>query len=409
MKKIKNLYIVILLLLVACSTNSSKISKEKSDQKIERNKKVSVGLPILDLSKDYPKKKITLQDIADVEYIALETNEDALLKSTSIYITSNKIIASDLLGTIVIFDRRGKYLHSFNHKGQSGEEYRDPISIAVDNEEIFVVDFWKKCIQVYDYEGKYRRTLRLPAKSNFSSSIFNYNDDFLLGNDKYMVDTGKDDQTNKTPYCKISKKTGKLTPLPLKFTKRIGDEFVQYIDEQNSIGGILGVSPLATFGSDGLIADFTLDTAYIYQNDVLQPIAVRKNCVSNNNKPIISTIEFLTDRYQLWFTQEKNLDFKTKNVPEPVFYLIDKKINECYLIEFFNADGVTWADVTTSIYERLSANIHSVPPKYAIQIYKPEKLIKFNNEGKLKGELKIIASKLKEDDNPVLMIAKFKE
>ena len=417
MKNIKCLHILLLLLVAVvfgCSTNPNKANSEKgnqgrSDQNIGRNKKVLSDLPTLDFSKEYPKTNITLQDVADVEYVVLETNNKALLSAFPMYITTNKIVTYNLEGTISIFDRTGKYLHSFNHKGQSGEEYGDAISIAVDDKEIFVVDFRRKAIRVYNYQGKYQRSLKLPARSVFLSSIYNYDDEFLLGDDKYMIDTGKDELINRTPYCKISKKTGKLIPLPLKFDKRIRDELVAYIDGLNSIGAVFNVSPIATFDSGGLIADFTLDTAYIYRNDALIPIAVRTNYTSKKGNPIIATVDFLTDRYQFWIAQEKAIDFKTKATPEPKFYWIDKTTNNCCEVDLQNSDGVDWEDVLTSMSVRLSANIHMVPKNCAAQIYKAEMLSQLYSEGKLKGKLKEIASKLKEDDNPILMIAKFKE
>ena len=43
-----------------------------------------------------------------------------------------------------------------------------------------------------------------------------------------------------------------------------------------------------------------------------------------------------------------------------------------------------------------------------IEVYPAHTLIKLNEKGQLTGELKKIASTLNEDDNPVLMMAKFK-
>ena len=41
------------------------------------NQKPQTGnLPVIDLSKNYPKKEIRLQDIADIEYVPLETKDD---------------------------------------------------------------------------------------------------------------------------------------------------------------------------------------------------------------------------------------------------------------------------------------------------------------------------------------------
>ncbi len=50
-----------------------------------------------------------------------------------------------------------------------------------------------------------------------------------------------------------------------------------------------------------------------------------------------------------------------------------------------------------------------LPNNTGIIAQRAERLLKDYNDGKLEGELKEIASKLKEEDNPVLMLIKFKE
>ncbi|MDR1407115.1 MAG: 6-bladed beta-propeller, partial [Tannerella sp.] len=42
------------------------------------------GLPVIDISKKYPDKKIRLQDIADIEYVPLETTDDVLLSDKAV-------------------------------------------------------------------------------------------------------------------------------------------------------------------------------------------------------------------------------------------------------------------------------------------------------------------------------------
>ena len=40
-------------------------------------------LPVFDFSKDYPQTKMRLQEIADIEYVPLETTDDILLGGSS--------------------------------------------------------------------------------------------------------------------------------------------------------------------------------------------------------------------------------------------------------------------------------------------------------------------------------------
>lgn len=70
-------------------------------------------LPTIDITKEYPKKKLVLQDIATAEYIPLETSDKVLLDGvatlhcsfTEHYITTYN--ANE--GQIFVFDRKGKY------------------------------------------------------------------------------------------------------------------------------------------------------------------------------------------------------------------------------------------------------------------------------------------------------------
>lgn len=76
-------------------------------------------LPTIDITKEYPKKKLVLQDIATAEYIPLETSDKVLLDGvatlhcsfTEHYITTYN--ANE--GQIFVFDRKGKICHTFNH------------------------------------------------------------------------------------------------------------------------------------------------------------------------------------------------------------------------------------------------------------------------------------------------------
>lgn len=63
--KIYNLILLILFFFTGSQTVSPQ--SKKGD------------LPVIDFSKQYPKKEILLQDIAESEYIPLETTDDVLL------------------------------------------------------------------------------------------------------------------------------------------------------------------------------------------------------------------------------------------------------------------------------------------------------------------------------------------
>ena len=64
----------VLILLIPFFVMGSQIANSQSRK---------VDLPVIDVLKKYPEKKIRLQDIADIEYIRLETTDDILLSGIS--------------------------------------------------------------------------------------------------------------------------------------------------------------------------------------------------------------------------------------------------------------------------------------------------------------------------------------
>lgn len=406
----KNLYLLIVLTAWAACTGGGQ--KKENDTAEKETIRRFEGLPAFDLQKEYPKKEIILQDIADVSYIALETNDKSLVSNYRIIMTDSLIITKNKNSDLLFFDRSGKFLHSFNRTGMSGEEYGDDISgycIDTKAQEIFIYDGIRKNIKVYDYKGEFKRTLKMPRNLWFFNGILDYDENYLFGEDRRFVDALDihENRINKTPYYKISKKDGELVSIPITVKERIRDGLF-YSKGEIGIGTSLRVDPVARWSSDILIADYSLDTVYTYRDDKLTPLAVRHNNKTENNIPIIATIDLMTDRYLLWYTVVKDIDIEKNYVPDPISYLYDRFTNEYCQAEIINRDGAPVTD-PTSFLTRLSANYHTVPKNYALQCYPAHLLIELNEQGKLKGELKEIASKLDEEDNPVLIIAKFKE
>ncbi|MEG1403306.1 6-bladed beta-propeller [Bacteroides sp.] len=408
----KNLFLFFILwIVVACGSNSQKAKEDDSSSKEDRLGGKETVVPVLDLQKEYPKKDIILQDFAEVKYIAFETNDSVLLSDYTMHLIDDVIITHDESENILFFDKEGKFLHSFNRIGGSGEEYGQYLDVICDTiaKEIFILDRFAFRIQVYDPNGVYKRTLKLPyEKIQFASVIFEYDKDFLFAEN--ILDADQRDEAppkNKKPYYKISKKDGKLTSLPIISNERIRDR-VNFSEGDNFIAAGFLMPPVARFGSDILIADYSWDTVYTYRNDHLTPIAVRQNHVSKSNFPIIATIDMISDRYLLWCAVEKNIDVEALSGPDPIKYLSDRLTGESWQVEITNNDGVSAQDAR-KIRKRMSGNLHVLPRGYVLQAYPADFLMELNEAGKLKGKLKTIASKLSEEDNPVLMIAKFKE
>lgn len=401
--------ILILILFTSCTDKSRDSNIEltpKTEEIISESlfrdiPKSETTLPVLDLQKKYPQKTVNLQDIADVEYISLETHNDALLSSNyGTSITDSLIITSNRDDDVCIFHRDGRFSHSFNHKGGSGQEYSMIYEVRTNHtlNEIYIYDLRK--IQVYDYNGEYKRTLKLYDKGIMLGHIFNLDNEHLLVEDTRNVDNEKKKNTNPYPYYQISIKEGNIEQLPLKIETRIRDTYNW--NDGDLFGSItFGLSPVAYINKELIIADYALDTVYAYRNKNLHPIAIRKN-QQILEFPLITTLEIITDKYYIWHSIEKNLK---KMVLPDKFFLQERSTGKCIQVK------LTDENITDKEYEFrkcMSANNFTVPKNHALQYYPADKLIELNEAGKLQGELKEIASKLTFDDNPVLMLAKFK-
>lgn len=410
--------------LQACSGGKSKPVEDTQKQPADTVYADAGKLPVIDFQKTYPKKVIPIQELADVEYIPLETHDSALLSSKCRIKLTDQYFITNSGETVCFFQRDGRFSHAFDHRGSSGEEYAQLASIAIDEKakEVFIIDMLTFRIQVYNFEGTYLRTLKTPYAYFFGGSTVDYDERYLLGEEHYNVDDDQGGKTNPIPYYKIDKRNGKLTPLPIKIEKRrrVRDEYS--FNRGDLFGHIpLFISPIARMCGGVLIAEQALDTMYVFRNDSLCPVAVRRNNGIEQENPFISTLDLITPRYQIWQTVQKNLDTRNKSIDEirkistamalPKQYLYDKRTGECCEVVFTNMDGITAEDVQEHLLfqNRLSGNLYILPSNTAIQRMPAEFLVQQYESGKLKGRLKEIASRLKEDDNPVLMIARFRE
>ena len=120
----------------------------------------SDSLITVDVTVNYPKKELVLQDFMDVEYIPLETTDEFVVKGKITDVGKDILVLTNVRqGEILIFDRStGKGLKKINRRGQGPEEYILPFNVHLNKEEdeMFVNDGPSSKIQVYDLDGNYK-------------------------------------------------------------------------------------------------------------------------------------------------------------------------------------------------------------------------------------------------------------
>ena len=393
---IKYLYVLCLATLFGCVSNPS----------------YNTTLGVIDLSGNYPTRKVDLKEIADLEYIQLETTDSSLLSSVcaDYFISDDYIITSDAYtGDVFVFTRLGHFLHKFNKRGNGPEEYTNLSSAAVDfeTEEFLIHDGPRKKVVIYSFEGVYKRSF--PWMISNLRPWYNLNKDFLIG---YHRTYSEENQqcTDTHPYYLMNKENGKLTYLDLIVPNGISNTLV-IIKEKLGQGETyvtkphLPIYPLQMNGNEALIADFALDTLYFFKEGSLSPLAVKTVSARSTNPPTVLAPELYTDSFLFFRLVPIYYDesYFFKPYDESVKLIWNRKTNQVEDWDIYNSDF----DVPITKYPLTRFDNFS-NRNMGVAHYTSETLIGLYNEGKLKGKLKEIASKLDEEDNYVLLIAKYK-
>lgn len=360
------------------------------------------SLPIIDFSKSYSQKEICLQDIAESEYIPLETTDDILLGNRLVlsYISDKYILIHEpVRGNIFIFNRDGTIYSFFNHKGQSGQEYAwigdAGVVFDEENEEIFVCN---QSIQVYSLKGKYKRTLKINTVDNYSK-VFNVDDEALLVYDDVIVDPGLEDKTKKYPYRLMSKKDGSLISIldiyfPIRYSTRLAK-----IDKDSWGFVFMFYTESMYYGRNIMIADISSDTLYqLTPNRKLIPILTRKPSVHESEEPKKVWATFLTtDKFMI--VGLISLIFKSGGGKIP-FFMYEFETGKVSKVSFFDAEyGTKYWD---------PGNSPAIAKNRIAGLIQPSSIIDAYEKKRLNGNVDKFIKTLSEDDNPVVRILKFK-
>ena len=374
--------------------------------------KDSDGLITVDVSKSYPKKELILQDLFDIEYVPLETTDEMLTEGHIQYIGDNYMIFKNLgrmAGEIFIFDRQGKAVRKINRLGQSGEEYLNILGVDHDEQadELFVNSHYSDKVFVYDSEGNYKRsfdyldgTLYAPIKILDEERLIAYDDYF-----EYDKVPEKRDC-----YLILSREDGRLLEkihIPYEEKKSL---IIMRRDLNGKLTGNWGIrNTLMPPYQDGwLLIEPSADTIYTYSaSRGLMPLIVRTPPVNEMDPEVFLFPTIFTDRYVFMQAVERSFNFGVdKDVPRTNL-IYDKTEQTAYEGEVINRD-FEGTPVNLWFAHRVIMEFNDDEIAFATRLEAPD-LVEALNDGKLRGPLKEIASSLDEEDNPVILIAKYKK
>ena len=397
MKKEIGIFVIILFIVAGCG-----------EQKQSTN-----DLIIVDVTKNYPKKELILQDFMDVEYVPLETNDEFVNQGIMLAVGKNLILVRNQVrdGNIFIYDRNGNALRKINHLGQGPEEYSSIGKIILDeeNNEIFVNEGSSKKILVYDLFGNFKRSIRHRGDSRLN--IYNFNSESLICKDG-LFDAG-DNSTGEPPFVIISKKDGSILK-EIKMSlgwKREGTKTVNHNGMTiTTYTSNFPETSVMSYENSWILTVYSTDTMFRYFPDHrMIPFMVRTPSILSQNPESLLYPGVLTEKY--YFIQIEKVEPEIRGT------------NPTDAIAIFPKTSLVYDREEKAIYEPTVYNddysnkltVNMIPNAVNKEIAFTRKieayqLIDLYKKGELKNErLKEIASKLDAEDNPVIMLVKHKK
>ena len=377
-------------------------------------RKPAGDLPVINLTETYPKKDIILQEIANVTYISLNGKDAPLIGRPFLgYVSQEFMILYDFFtGDVFVLEKDGTIRNHFNHKGNSGKEYGRISHLTYDPKkmEIYILDaVGPNGILVYSESGHFLRSFPELSRQSIQE-IYDFDNHSLLA---YCMPSRFDPENpnHTNPYLFLSKEDGKIE-------SRLRFQFLDRITSRKSIPteeGVLSImitgENCVKYGNDFIFADISSDTLFSLSKDhILKPLLVRTPLVHDQDVPVVWSVGFKTDSFILIHSSE--YDFKSmkkavlNNQPIPesksAVYLYYVKSNIIVTPNFVNRD---WPSKRAHLSMR---NVSMDEKNMSVDIIQAEKLTEALEKGELQGELKEVALSLASDDNPIVMVVRFK-
>ena len=383
----------------------------------------------VDVSEDYPMEPVSLQEIfGEMEYVALETTPDCMIAGIeNPTVTDDDIFVLTQRKSLFRFGRDGKFRNQIGREGRGPGEFLSATCICVNDrtKEVFIYDVLGKNMFVYDFDGRHKRTLPMPRSTIIEDMV-------AITDSTLLVDNSTSDHTKPFvihPFQLISSIDGSVVKTIIPPHKEPDPHIPTDIPQPASgmstrtgfperdparayrAGGVMvsltkgdqygvlreGNSMYVT--NDGVvITEFVSDTVYVVSGaGELSPRWIKTPSPMKMDVPRrrYSKFDFETGPYAF---------FAAAGRGDPAEYKVDKsngKITQTYFYDA-NMEHVDFP------FNKLIF-LRGINTGHFAQAHQALSLKNLLDAGKLSGELAEIAAGVKEDDNPVLMLVKFKK
>ena len=378
---------------------------------VPNTKKTSLdGLPVVDLTKEYPEKEFFVSD-DNMKYVILENTSEAVTgeRFTLVYVSDSRIIGiNPERRDVFIFGGDGKMISSFNHTIPSDYDRNNSIisSLVFDENrnEIFVTDDANRQCLVYSEDGKIVRQLKFSDNYwNRTNKLYNYDAQTLLvyhyGYRQRLIVDENDEEYQKIPYVFLSKEDGSVVSnVDISLPERIPENM------HFQGGGRVSTNNMVRYGREFVIADRSSDTIYFLTHDKkLNPLFVRTPSVFDSTLIVYISVNFKTDRYLFFGISSYDFTKKEERLAEGQQYG-----------HIFTTRSLAYDLHTGQIFKAVrpprSNFFIDLPENTVAQLFSAARLVTWLEEGRLYGEkLKQIAQDMKDgkkESNSVVEINK---
>lgn len=369
----------------------------------------SQTVPVIDWNEKLSKTKLNIEDLANVKYIPLETNDSCLIDIiTGAALGDDVMVLTVLLQQCVyIFDYSGKYLGKIDHKGGGPEEYPFMNQTAADfvKKEIYVYCMLGNRIFVYDFDGNFLRKINIGRPGQFDD-LYNYNDSLLVAHDKTnlsLSQAGFNDEPYR--YITINKISGAVSPLPIRIDHPIGNTIKWRKSDVQEVVKISG-QPIMCDKDRFVIVDFASDTIFEVRDSQVNILACQKNIDREREIPDRVNIEAaFGDLLILNYVRVADVSNKGISFDEEIggSYVYNLKTQE---LRPFDVELPYLKKANNAIISNIG--IQSAKTLFMKQIL-PETLLEHYENNNVKGPLLDVMESLDVEANPILMIATFEE
>ena len=376
------------------------------------NKEAS-ALPQIDVHTNYPEKEICLQDVAEVSYVPLETTDEFLLTDVaSMEMVSSEGIICVSDQKVLLFHPDGKVKFLLDKKGEGPGEYRYVHYATADWErkEIYIHDRHQQAMMVYSMDGKFKHSFDIDIQARQNDLLCDNEGHIVLYKEKPGRPVHGKIEPPYRPVVRVSKEDGQIDSLSHRQDYYTTMGVKAELADGNAWTLDIPVPALVKLNGEVYVSEVASDTIYRLEKSSLQPFVTRTPSVkeSEGEKRLLM-LQGITPHHYYFRLQAKKLSGGSASgmtirlsddISKEVMY--DVRTGEAYCPKFVNRDYAS--DIS---YDELTfdgCDAHTAYLKF-----ESFELIEALEAGELSGELKTIAEGLKEDDNPVLMVVKFKE